>query len=143
MWLCSVLVLCFAVAVLMEKTVLVSIGENNRVVTFQSPTAACETTPAEPVAATDVGALQVATKAAFSDILWPGQTLFFQIKSQEWGGVFIDLLENEVPDKAVIKALVRNPVPEVHNPYLYFNTNSQKYIYICVYTCVCMYHLLI
>ena len=81
------------------KAVLVSMGDNNRVVAFSR-------TSAEPG---DCEALKLVIKATFSDVLLPGQTFFLQIKSEEWGGVFIDLLEKEIPDKSVIKAVVRKP----------------------------------
>ena len=78
------------------KAVLVSMGDNNRVVAFSW-------TSAEPG---DCQALKLAIKATFSDVLLPGQTFSLQIKSEEWGGVLINLLEKEIP---VIKAVVRKP----------------------------------
>ena len=42
----------------------------------------------------DSEALALAIKAAFSDVLLPGQTFFLQIKSEEWGGVFVDIYSN-------------------------------------------------
>jgi len=89
------------------KTVLVSMGDNNRVVAFG------RTSDVRPV---DSEALTLAIKAAFSDVLLPGQTFFLQIKSEEWGGVFVDILQQaEIPDKSMIKAVVMNvQKPEIH-----------------------------
>lgn len=77
------------------KTVLVSMEDNNQVVAFGW-------TSNVPV---DSEALTLAVKAAFSDVL-PGQTFFLQIKSEEWGGVFVDTFQQEIPDKSMIKAIV-------------------------------------
>ena len=68
------------------KTVLTIMGDNTRVVSF--PTSA---------ATVDNKALTLAIKTTFSDVLLPGQTFFLKMKREEWGGVFVDMLEMEVP----------------------------------------------
>ena len=85
------------------KRVLVGMGDNNRVVSFQ-------TTDSD-----DITALSASIEDVFSDVLLPGQTFFLQVKSEEWSGVFLDLLEKaEIRDKSVIKAVVRKPAAEVY-----------------------------
>ena len=93
-----------AIAVLLGmKTVLVSLGDNTRVVSFNSPT---------PTASQS--ALTEAVKTTFKDVLLPGRSFFFQLKSEDWGGVFLDLLpEDEIPDKSVMRAVLSKPATEV------------------------------
>lgn len=88
------------------KTVLVNMGENTRVVVFATSSDV-----------NDAEALAVAIKTTFADILLPNQTFFVQIKSEEWAGVFVDLLEREIPDKSVVKAIVQAPKTEVCTVY--------------------------
>ena len=88
------------------KTVLVNMGENTWVVTFATSSDV-----------NDAEALAVAIKTTFADILLPNQTFFVQIKSEEWAGVFVDLLEREIPDKSVVKAIVQAPKTEVCTVY--------------------------
>jgi len=74
-----------------SRTVLVSLGERNRIVTFS-----CEESP-------DCDILPAFTAAAllvFEDVVPPNSSLLFQVKSEEWGGAFWDLLEgSDVPDE--------------------------------------------
>jgi hypothetical protein len=86
----------------MKKTVLVSLGDNTRVVSFTADSSAG-----------DSEALTESVKSTFQDVL-PGQSFFLQIKSEDWGGVFLDLLpEDRIPDKSVIKAVLVKPATEV------------------------------
>ena len=79
-----------------EKGVLVTLGRRNRIVRFS-------TTPSSP---SDKAALTAAVKAAFSDVLSEEQEFFLQMKSEDWGGAFVELLQDQiVPDKAVIEAI--------------------------------------
>ena len=89
----------------MEKAVLVSMGENKRVVHIPAA--------AEAVALADSDALSQAIQDTFKDILQPGQEFFLQLKSEEWGGVFLNLLGQAViADRSVVRAVVK-PVTEV------------------------------
>ena len=90
---CVVYLVALAV-VIMEgsstKTVLVCVGERRRVVTVCGGKAA----------------LAAAAKAVFRDVIPLGEELIFQIQSDEWGGLFIDLLpDDDIPDKCVINAV--------------------------------------
>ena len=91
----------------MAKEVLVSIGENTRIVPFAIPSSS-ESTPE-----VDVEGLKQATRDTFADVLRPGQDFFLQIKSEEWGGAFIDLLGNQrIAEKPIFRAVVK-PATEV------------------------------
>lgn len=83
------------------KTVLVNVGENRRIVSFFS-TPSC----------TDAEALTKATKETFGDILKSDQEFFIQVKNEEWGGVFLDVLDQEIIDKAVVNVVLK-PLQEV------------------------------
>ncbi len=90
------------------KVMLVNMGDNKRIVPFLASSRG-----------DDAEALSVAIQATFSDVLLPGQTFFLQLKSEEWGGAFIDLLQGEIPDKSVIKA-VRDTAAPVGKLDLFF-----------------------
>lgn len=81
----SVLLVCFfSDSDEMEKTVLVSIGENRR-----------------------IEALSKAVRVVFSDVLRPNQEFFLQVKHEDWGGLFIDLLgEESIANKSLINAVI-------------------------------------
>lgn len=82
-------------------------GENTRIVTFSIPSSSKST----PVV--DVEGLKQAVRVTFADVLQPGQDFFLQIKSEEWGGAFIDLLGNQrIAEKPIFRAVVK-PVTEV------------------------------
>lgn len=86
----------------MAKEVLVSIGENTRIVPFAIPSSS------ESAPVVDVEGLKQATRATFEDVLQPGQDFFLQIKSEEWGGAFIDLLSNQrIAEKPIFRAVVK------------------------------------
>lgn len=83
----------------MEKTVLVCMGENKRVVHI----------PADA----EADALIQAIRDSFKDIVQPGQEFFLQLKSEEWGGVFLDMLgQTVIADRSVVRAVMK-PATEV------------------------------
>ena len=54
--------------------------------------------------------VETAVKQVFGDLL-SGREFFLQLKSEEWGGVFIDVMESEnIPDKSLLKVTLK---PEV------------------------------
>ena len=78
-----------------SKSILVSLGENRRVVKFLS--SSCEKEAA-----------MSAVRTTFSDIIHPEQDFFLQIKDDEWGGAFVDLLDDrEIVDKSIVKAILK------------------------------------
>ena len=81
----------------LEKVVLVSMGVNTRHVSFST---------AESV--TDTEALMQAIRTTFKDNLQSGQEFSLQLKSEEWGGEFIDLQgTQEIADRSVVRAKPR------------------------------------
>ena len=48
--------------------------------------------------------LCTAVRNAFSDVIAPTDEVFLQIKDETWGGMFIDLVDQDVPDRSVLKA---------------------------------------
>ena len=92
-------------SLLAMKTVLVTLGDNTRVVSFNNLSSMIQSYGA---------VLTEAVKATFKDVLLPGRSFFLQLKSEEWGGVFLDLLPNDdIPDKSVIRAVLQ-PTTEVY-----------------------------
>ena len=86
----------------LEKKVIVSLGENKRIVSFST----C-------AASDDVEALTQAICTAFKDVLQPDREFFLQIKNEEWGGAFLDVLgSDEIADRSVVRAVLK-PVTEV------------------------------
>ena len=86
----------------MEKKVLVSIGENTRVVLFS--------TLADSVPVSDVEALTGAARTSFQDVIPAECPIFFQVKNEEWGGAFVDMVDkDEVPDRSILRAIVSKP----------------------------------
>ena len=87
---------------------LVSVGENTRLVSYSTPV------PSQSAAVSDVDTLKQAVQIKFKDILNPRQEFFLQIKSEEWGGAFLDLLGSEkIADKSVVRAVIK-PMTEVN-----------------------------
>ena len=84
------------------KKVLVSIGENRRIVSFSS-------TPAS----SDAEILSKAIKETFGDVQKSGQEFYIQVRNKEWGGLFLDVLDQEIVDKAVINVLLKPQTHEV------------------------------
>ena len=90
------------------KLVLVSIGVNVRTVSFSTPASS------QPATITEIQALSDAIRISFKDILQPGQEFFLQLKSEDWGGEFIDLQgTQEIADRSVVRAVIK-PVTEVN-----------------------------
>lgn len=81
---------------------LVGLGESRRIVTFETS-----------AILTDIECLKKAIRSVFPEVLGPGQDFFLQIKNEEWGGVFIDLLDGEVLNKSTMRAILKPAVPAV------------------------------
>ena len=97
----------------MEKVVLVCMGENKRIVPFSTPAGSeSQLQTASSATVADTEALAAAIRVAFKDVLQPGQEFFLQLKNEEWGGVFVDLLGGPIPDRSVVRAVLK-PVTEV------------------------------
>jgi len=76
--------------------VLVSMGLNTRHISFST---------AESV---NTESLMQAIRTTFKDNLQLGQEFFLQLKSEEWGGEFIDLQgTQEIADHSVVRAIVK------------------------------------
>ena len=82
----------------MAKTVLVCLGENSRSVTFEGGANLME----------EKKQLVKAIEVSFKDVLGgkAGEITVLKIKSEEWGGEFVDLQERCIPDRAVVKVSV-------------------------------------
>ena len=85
------------------KTVLVNVGENRRIVSFSSA-----------LGSKDVEALTKTIKETFGDILKSDQKFFILAKNEEWGGIFLDVLDQEIIDKAVVNVVLK-PIQEVNS----------------------------
>lgn len=69
--------------------VLVSLGERNQIVRLRPP------------------ASIYCCYIVFEDVVPPNSCLLFQVKSEEWGRAYLDLLEgSDVSDKSLLKAVV-------------------------------------
>ena len=80
-----------------RKSVLFCMGGRNRI----------GSSAGTGVFVSDKSALTAAVRAQFGDILSEKQDFFLQIKNEDWGGAFVELLEEQnVPDKAVIEAVI-------------------------------------
>ena len=83
------------------KTVLVTMGENMRPVSFTTSLSAAAVPD-------DTKALEQAIRLKFKDILQPGQEFIMQLRSEEWGGEFLDVFGNqEVADRSVVKVVMK------------------------------------
>lgn len=78
-----------------KKTVVVQLGEFNRVIQFEVSTGKTER---------DV--LLAAVRAAYSDRIGPEHRLTFQVKDEGWGGLFVDFFGDEVTDRSVMKVIL-------------------------------------
>ena len=82
------------------RTVLVSFNERRRPVTFQGGKAG----------------LIEAFKAAFVDVLNPLHSkLVLQIQDHNWGGAYIDLLDQDIPDRSYVKVIAEEDAAEKHD----------------------------
>ena len=67
-----------------------------------------------------------AGRNAFSDVLTPTDEIFLQIKDKTWGGMFIDLVDQDVPDRSVLKA---NITSESQAP----KATCDQGVWVCLY----------
>ena len=103
----------------MDKTVLVTMGECTRPVSFST---------SSTEAITDSEALIQAVQNVFRDILQPGQEFRLQLKSEKWRGEFLDLLDRqEIVDQSIVRAVTK-PVREVSQPAVWASSTSSCYI---------------
>ena len=74
-------------------------------------------------------ALTQGIRVTFKDILLPGQEFFLQIKNKERGGAFFDLMNEEVADRSVIRAVLK-PITEVSTlvKFVFFTSFILEYI---------------
>ena len=89
----------------MEKKILVTIGYNNRIVAFTTPdpSIALDSTPVH-----DATVLARAIRESFKDVMTNDQKFFLQIKNQEWGDMYVDLVGTEqVADRFVCRAVLK------------------------------------
>ena len=101
------------------KQILVSVGENHRVVCIHPSTEL-----------KDTALLKNGIKQMFADILPPRCDFYIQMKSAEWGGVFIDVdLEEEIAEKSVVNVVLKSKEVQIHSKIhrhclkLYINYN--------------------
>ena len=90
-----------------NKRVLVQIGSNRRPVTFNCKPEACE----------EMLEFKKAVLESFRDVLSTTdayQDLLVQVKSEEWGGEFIDVLDY-IPDKSIVKVRVNSAEVSHHS----------------------------
>ena len=93
----------------MERKVLVTVGNNNRIVAFTmpDPSIALDFTPVY----NDVAVLARAIRVAFKDVITSDQEFFLQIKNQECGGMYVDLVETgQVANRSVCRAVLKSVV---------------------------------
>ena len=95
-----------AVAMEAERSVLVTVGGRNRVVRFGiAPSSQSES---------DKTALTAAVRSAFGDVLVEDQDFILQMKSEDWGGAFVEVMDGQtIPDKATIEAVAVQKRTEV------------------------------
>ena len=77
-----------------QKTAFVQLGERARAIVFAGGDG------------DDVARATEATRATYSDVLRPAEEIALQLKDEEWGGIFVDKLEGEIPSRSVLKAVV-------------------------------------
>ena len=91
-----------------NKRVLVEIGSNRRPVVFK------------PESGRELVELKQAVVESFRDVLSTTdiKDLLLQIKSEEWGGEFVDVLDTDaIPDKSIIKARVTTVEVAIHDSH--------------------------
>ena len=69
-----------------KKTVLVSFKDHKRLLTYSSTGGRDELTER--------------VYEVFQGVISMGTNIFLQIKDQEWDGVYLDLLDQDIPDKS-------------------------------------------
>ena len=80
------------------KAVLVSLHERNRVVYFSG---------------SKRGDLLPAVETAFADLLGNSENWVLQLKDDNWGGVFIDLQDQDIPERSVLRIVLLEASSEV------------------------------
>ena len=74
-----------------KKAVFVSFSKRNRPVEFTG----------------GMEELTVATKETFRDLGNKDHDIFFQLRDEDWGGLFVDVVDaSKIPDRSVLKAVV-------------------------------------
>lgn len=96
-------------------TVLVLFGQHTRPVSFVPGTNPEETQKA----------MLTAILSAFSDKLPPKSSLILQIRDDEWGGMFVDLISQEILDRSVVKVLVDDSSKQVSDILLSMSAFSR------------------
>ena len=90
-----------------EKSVLVTFWGRNRIVTFYTGLQS------------DESSVTAAVRTNFRDVIKDEQ-FFLQMKNEDWGGAFVELLEDQtIPDKAVIEAVAVQKRTEVFYPFYF------------------------
>ena len=80
------------------KRVLVEIGNNRKPVCFVSDQAEHET---------DLTLVKRAIVSVFNIQLSESESILVQVKSEEWGGLWVDIgEEDQIADKSVLKAII-------------------------------------
>ena len=79
-------------------------------------------------------AMLTAILSAFSDKLPPKSSLILQIRDDEWGGMFVDLIFQEILDRSVVKVLVDDSSKQVSNILLSMSAFSRGWN--MLHTCV-------
>ena len=84
----------------MAKSVLVQLGEFNRVVQFEH---------CPDAGGTERDSLVIAVRATFSDRINPHDRLTLQVKDDDWGGVFVDCVGDKIPNRSIMKVVLEKP----------------------------------
>ena len=87
-----------------ERKVLIVINEHRRPVSFSCHHDLDESRKA----------LTAAICAKFNDVVPLKSEFIFQVKSEEWGGEFVDWCEADIADKSVVKTVLVPTSVEVH-----------------------------
>ena len=85
----------------MKERVLVQFGNNCHCIVVLTTS---ETTQSERKL------LEEEIRNMFSDLLAPRDKIYLQVKDEEWGGIFVDFLEDDVVHKCVFRMMAIKPV---------------------------------
>ena len=102
-----------------KKTILVNFKEHKRVLTYSG----------------DGDELKERVYQVFQDVIPTGTNVFLQIKDQEWDGVYLDLIDQDVPDKSWIRVCLHDdnpsvpaePLATVEGLYLHIRITTHEY----------------
>ena len=113
----------------MAKKALVSVGDNTRIVSFETEGSTSE-----------VEALIRAVRVAFQDVL-NGREFFLQCKNEDWGGAFIDMVgSDQIADRSVCRVVFRKTEVYIHivaseqlaiTTHFYYKTRFQMQVALC------------